>query len=167
MGPIEFALSLLLALTAYTFYKNQTMNMALAEREKMLPVVKEILAADSAPRELKLTAMVGFHAAADANFLPKIMRRVFITGSKRMESQPQPEPLTEHIELQKTLLGRHVYRVNMLAAPHWHAFFAAVFVLLFIFVSLFSLGKKSGYRFVKNFEEALVDTDCNNNNSYG
>ncbi|HEB92691.1 MAG TPA: hypothetical protein ENI94_04330 [Gammaproteobacteria bacterium] len=160
MGPIEAAAIAVVMMGMYTFYKAQTVNMALNARNTMLPVIKEILDDETAPEGLKIHAIGAFHYSADSSCLPKVVWAVI---KNRGIQQTDESPLsTEHVRLQSSLMSNHFRRINVLAAPHWYALFSLLFFAMALLITAVSFGKKSGYRVLSAFEKAWTDpTDRN------
>lgn len=137
-------------LVAFATYKAKTAHMALYAREKMAQMVQDILQDEDLPHELKEMAVTAFHLSAKSTFLPGA-----VIDSFKNRPENALHLSNDHQRLLDSLIRDHLFKVNMLAAPHWYALFGVLFFLIAVISIIFSLGWKSGYSFLSRIERAV------------
>ena len=140
MGPIEFGMLMVLLLAAMLVYKAKTITMALQLREKMVPVVRDIMNDDKLPPSIKMCAIQAFYGSTSTEFPRFLMRNLF---SKPEESDFK-ELSVEHQKVVSDLIREHFFKVNLVAAAHWYALLAILTFTLYLLSILWAFVRRNG-----------------------
>jgi len=155
MNPVEFAVWAFWALMSLVFYKILSMNLALAARESMVPFVAQILGDEKLPVEVKQFALGSFHLSLSPWFLPSLIW-FSLFSFLRKKKVPQEFKNSEHAKVYDSLVRQHLFRINVLAAPHWYILFLLLFAIVVVFVALITLGLQSGERVYSGIRAILT-----------
>lgn len=155
---VLYALGAIFSVFLVTVYKAKTTQMALYARNAMSILVRDILEDRTVPQELKDVAANMFHWSVRPSFLLRIL---WVSFRYPQKGRGEPTLQTEHQRYLDTLVRDHLFRVNILAAPHWYAIAAALFFVIAVGTIVLSLGFKSGYSILSRIESILFNPRLN------
>jgi hypothetical protein len=158
MNPLDFALYSFLVLAALVFYKIITMRMALAARGRMVQTVREILANPDVPHELKHFALGAFHLSANSWFLPGLLWFSFtkLPNKSKDEIARAKKFTSDNAKVLDAIIRQHLFRINVLAAPHWYVVSLLLFTVSLIAIGLLTLGLRSGEKIYAGVERLIL-----------
>jgi len=140
---IEIIFVVLLVGFFYVRYLAFTMQIAIAQRDKMVKPINKILENDEYSSPFKQMVVILFHLSLKRNFLPKMVLNIIISGlfPNRRNKSPEHNFMQSLNKEERreffNLIKKHALVVNAGLSPHWYFLVALLLFVMFFTASIF------------------------------